>query len=341
MPATRDKLAGCMIGLALGDALGFPVEGEGPAVCAAYARDVVTPGKVPLRGADGFPFGQYSDDTQLARELLRSWRDRGGFDAADYAARIACLFAADAVVGRGRATEQAAERLIAGTPWFKAGTPPPSAGNGSAMRAGPLGVLLWDDADAMVRVTIDQGRITHADPRCMAGSVAVAGAVALAASDGAIDPKAFLAQLQEWTGRIEPSFESALRRLQSRLDLPADEAAAAIARDGLPPGVDSQWRGGISAFVVGSVLWSLWAFLNSPDDWLGAVALAIRPGGDVDTTGAMTGAMAGARLGLGAIPEPLARTVTDRGTWGYDELVALAGQAFDRRWAGAERRRPV
>ncbi len=339
MGATRDKFAGCLIGQALGDALGFPVEGEGPAACAAYARDVVRAGRAPTAGADGFAFGQYSDETQLARELVLSWRDRGGFDAPDYAARIARLFAEDRVVGRGQATEQAARRLIAGEPWFQAGTPAPSAGNCSATRAGPLGLLLWDSPEAMVRAAVDQGRITHSDSRCMAGSVAVAGAVALAARDGEIDPHAFLAQLREWTGRIEPSFESALRRLEPLLELPADQAARAIARDGLPPGVDSQWRGGISAFVVGSVLWALWAFLNAPDDWLGAVALAIGPGGDVDTTGAMAGCMAGARLGLAAIPADLARAVNDRGDWGYDELVALADAAFDRRWTGTDRRR--
>lgn len=339
MVATRDKFAGCLIGQALGDALGFPVEGEGPAVCGAYARDVVRAGKAPASGRGDFPFGQYSDDTQLARELVLSWRDRGGFDAGDYAARIARLFAEDKVVGRGRATEQAAERLIAGVPWFQAGTPAPSAGNGSAMRAGPLGLLMWDDPEAMVRAAVDQGRITHADPRCLAGSVAVAGAVALAARDGDLAPKAFLAQLREWTGRIEPSFESALRRLEPLLDLPADQAARAVARDGLPPGVDSQWHGGISAFVVGSVLWALWSFLKSPDDWLGAVAQAVAPGGDVDTTAAMAGAMAGARAGLSRLPGDLARTVTDRGEWGYGDLVALADAAFDRRWRGGERRR--
>jgi len=90
------------------------------------------------------PFGQYTDDTQLARELLRSLVERRRFDPADYAARIARLFTEGHVVGQGRATEAAADRLAAGVPWDEAGTPSPAAGNGSAMRAAPIGLMLFD-----------------------------------------------------------------------------------------------------------------------------------------------------------------------------------------------------
>ncbi len=55
------------------------------------------------------------------------------------------LFAESRIVGRGLATETAARRLIRGVPWDEAGVPGPSAGNGSAMRAGPVGLLYGDD----------------------------------------------------------------------------------------------------------------------------------------------------------------------------------------------------
>jgi ADP-ribosylglycohydrolase len=87
------------------------------------------------------PLGQYSDDSQLARELVVSIVDRGKFDAVDYAGRIAALFRENRIVGRGLATQAAADRLILGIPWYEAGAPPPSAGNGSAMRAGPVGLF--------------------------------------------------------------------------------------------------------------------------------------------------------------------------------------------------------
>jgi ADP-ribosylglycohydrolase len=53
--------------------------------------------------------------------------------------------------------------------------------------------------------------------------------------------------------------------------------------------------------------------------------------GDVDTTGAITGAVSGAFNGSGAIPSELARQVNDRGRYGYDYLVHLAERLWELR----------
>ena len=122
--------------------------------------------------------------------------------------------------------------------------------------------------------------------------------------------------------------------------LAPEEAAGPIARAGLAAHHRDAWEG-ISPFVVASVAWSLYAFLRTPDDYWEAVLTAIAGGGDVDTTAAMTGAIAGARGGLAAVPDGLARRLNDRGTWTYDELVGLAGEAWrlkTRGRAGSGRR---
>ena len=72
MPSTADAVAGSLLGLALGDALGFAVEGAPRRVAAAYADDLIRRGQAAYRDPTGFHFGQYSDDTQLARVLLAS-----------------------------------------------------------------------------------------------------------------------------------------------------------------------------------------------------------------------------------------------------------------------------
>ena len=81
--------------------------------------------------------------------------------------------------------------------------------------------------------------------------------------------------------------------------------------------------------MIPSVLWSLYSFLKYPDSYHDAVGLSIQVGGDVDTTGAMTGAISGACLGLEALPRHLAEQVNDNRTWGFDELVNLSDRAFD------------
>ena len=322
------RYSGSLIGQCLGDALGFIVEGEPPEICRKYVEKTLKAGRIGEYGRTPFPFGQYSDDSQLARELLQSYAECGGFDPREYARRIAMIFVENRIVGRGRATEQAAWRLAAGVPWDEAGTPSPSAGNGSAMRAGPIGLLFFDDPEEMVRAAHNQGRITHRDPRCSAGAVAIAGAVAMAVRGGEIEAGRFLSQLAEWAALFEGSVVDALRQLVEWVPLPPKEVATLVSGIGHNPDYPAEVRG-ISPFVTTSVLWSLYSFLRSPNDYRETVRTAIAVGGDVDTTAAMAGAISGAYLGLDAIPESWARRVTDRGSWGYDELVGLARRCHE------------
>src|SRR5690606_8763623 len=235
--------------------------------------------------------GQYTDDSQLARELMISCVEQRGFDPAHYAGRIASLFREDRAQGAGFATEEAAMRLISGVPWNQAGEPPPAAGNGTAMRAAPIGLLFGDDPGAMARAAHEQGVCTHQDPRCAAGAAGAAARVALACRPGAIAPEGFCAEVASRAAAHDEGFASDIRGLPGLLALPQQEATARIASAGLrPEEADAQpyhWSG-ISPFVIPSVLWSLYAFLREPDDYLAAVILAIEPGGDTDTTAAMT-----------------------------------------------------
>ena len=323
MPDER-RYSGSLIGQCLGDALGFVVEGEPPEVCREYVERTLKAGRAGEYGRDPFPFGQYSDDSQLTRELLQSYAECRRFDPRDYARRIAISFVEDRIVGRGRATEQAAWRLAAGVPWEEAGTPSPSAGNGSAMRAGPVGLLFFDDPEEMIRAAYDQGRITHRDPRCSAGAIAIAGAVALTVQSEEIEAEQFLSKLVGWSAPVDESVAASLRRLAGWVHLPPEEAVELISGIGWNPDYREEEGQGISPFVTTSVLWSLYSFLRSPGDYWETICTAIAVGGDVDTTAAMAGAISGAYLGLDEIPRFLARRVTDQGTWSFDELVELA-----------------
>ena len=327
MGPTPEQFSGCLVGECLGDALGFRVEGCPPEICRPYVEQLRGSGtKHSPAGQDAFPFGQYTDDSQLARELMVSYATLGRFDPSDYARRIRAIFAENRIVGRGWATQAAAERLMAGVLWEEAGTPPPNAGNGTAMRAGPVGLLFGDDPEQMISVAHDQGRITHKDPRCSAGSVAIAGAVALAAHPVKLEVKLFVSQLSEWVRRFAEPFAEHILQLPKWLELPPEEAAPIISRCGPADFVD-HWRW-ISPFVIPSVLWSLYSFLRTPEDYWETVCTAIGAGGDVDTTAAMAGAISGAHVGLERLPLPLAHRLNDQGTWGFEELVELAHRCY-------------
>jgi len=76
--------------------------------------------------------------------------------------------------------------------------------------------------------------------------------------------------------------------------------------------------------VVPTVLAALWAVLHHPSSWSGAVAEAIHLGGDVDTLGAIVGALAGVRLGASAIPAHLAS-----GVLASEKIESLAMRSYE------------
>jgi ADP-ribosylglycohydrolase len=93
-PAPPERFASCLIGQCLGDAVGFPVETASAAVCARYLDETLRAGRLAAPSRGPFTAGQYTDDSQLARELMISFVACRGFDPSDYASRLAQLFVA-------------------------------------------------------------------------------------------------------------------------------------------------------------------------------------------------------------------------------------------------------
>jgi ADP-ribosylglycohydrolase len=315
-----ERLTGSILGQAVGDAVGFVVEAEPPDVARTYVEEWLRKRRAGQRSSPHLPFGQYTDDTQLARELLCSWREARGWDPDSYAHRVAQLFAQKRDVGAGQGTRSAALRLLAGVHWSQSGTPPPYAGNGSAMRAGQLGLLLPDEA--VGRVAQEQSRITHLDPRCGAGAAAIALAVCIAGRAPKIVAEELVEPIATEIQADDESFSHAIRGVAGWVSLQPEAAARRLHERGLDGG-HPEWRG-ISAFVVPSVLWSLYAFLRSPDDYWETICTAVSVGGDTDSMAAMAGAISGARVGRDGLPKDLVARVNDRGEWDAAALTTLA-----------------
>jgi poly(ADP-ribose) glycohydrolase ARH3 len=319
-----DQFTGCLLGLALGDAVGAPVEAFPPAEAARYVARL-SEELVPEPGPGGWSYGQVTDDTQLARELLLTIADRGVFEPEAFAARLLQFVGSGRLIRGGAATLGAAKQLALGLPWHEAGVPAPYAGNGAAMRAGPLGLLYPHDLRLLTRVAVDQARVTHHDPRAIAGSVAMARAVAIAGRRGPISSATFLAEVSAAMEPLDAGFAGTVRGVREWCHLAPADAVSAIAARELEPEALAGWHG-ISSFVVSSVCWSLYAFLQAPDDFWEAIRVAIRVGGDTDTLAAMTGAISGARLGARALPGLHLARISDGGLPLSEELSALAGR---------------
>lgn len=327
---TEDTFLGCLMGGAVGDAVGLPVEGYPREACQQYVHEIVQPVTTSTYHRHNFTFGQYSDDTQLSRETyLTVIQGRGKMDPAIYALRIATLFQPGAyrVVGYGKQTATAAEAIRQGKHYTESGCAK-GQGNGSVMRSPALGVLLVRKSkEEIIHTTRVMSAITHASSASMDGSVAVALATQYAALTSSVpfQPEHFLEYIA--TG-VSPDFAPYVHELHQLRHASLDEAAKRITEIGVS-NKERRWGTGISIGARQTALWALYSFLRAPDSFKDCLSWAIAVGGDVDTTAATAGAICGARVGYAALPTQWTECLHDYHEWTFPQLLNMAKSAYE------------
>jgi len=279
-------VAGCVLGLALGDALGAPFE---------FRRRHEIPDPVPAFELPwrGLPPGSTTDDTALARNLVRSLAARGGFDPTDVAARHLAWFRGGpldvgaqtrrvlARMDRGESAEDAAR-----AEWEARG-PEVSAGNGSVMYCAPLGAAYANRPEELVVHAPLLSAITHHDERCRTAVLAVMVATAAAVRGE----------------RPEVAVGMALHAVLDRgggeeLEFLAQEAGRSRPVDGPDMGFCLFTAGlGLQALALGGE----WPRIG-PAEVEAELRRIVGLGGDTDTNAAVAGALLGAAGGTAALP---------------------------------------
>lgn len=296
----RDRYAGILLGTAVGDALGLPMEGMGP---RAVARSFPTIDRYALLGGTGF----VSDDTEqtalVAQSLARHPTD---LDACLRSFRKALLgWFLRLPWGIGWGTLKACLKIALG--FRKTGTS--SAGNGAAMRAAILGAFHFDDAERRRTWSDAVARVTHEDRRAVEGARFVAelasNLVTRSPDDARQVPVEAAAETVE-EGRIRASIAAAIELAGKGASL--DDAVAALGNTG---------------FVLHTVGISTFCFLRYGGDPGEAIVSAIRAGGDTDSNAAIVGAWVGALHGEQGLPCRLVEKLND-GPFGRTHLRALA-----------------
>jgi ADP-ribosylglycohydrolase len=171
----RERVIGCVLGLALGDALGAPFE---------FRRREEIPHPLPAFqvGWMGLPPGRWTDDTAMARNLWRSLVEHGGLRTDDVLRRHVDWLSTDppdvgnltrrVLSGVREGVLDAAERYVAER------GPEVSAGNGSVMYCAPLGAFRAARPELLVEEAPALSAITHWDGRCRTACLAITLAVA-------------------------------------------------------------------------------------------------------------------------------------------------------------------
>ncbi len=280
------KFEGAMLGAAVGDAIGAPVEGfSGERAARLYDE----------RGWK-MVSGRYTDDTEMMIGVAESLIACRGFNGEHMAMQFLRNY--DESRGYGPGTEEVFRilRRIGCQRWREASLSlfggEGSYGNGAAMRVVPVGLLYHDDVNKLVEVSYESSLITHAHQLAKEGAALQAYAVALAVrSDTGGEKLKMLRALKE--APISSSYMEKLSRIEEILRMERHD-------DEVRKRVISELGNGIEA--LNSVPTAIFSFLHT-ENFVESIKFAISVGGDTDTIAAMTGAISGAFHTVSEIPD--------------------------------------
>lgn len=282
----RSQFRGCLIGGAVGDALGMPTE-EGPSrppgrsIQETFNVDRVVD-YIDSPNPKFLKAGQYTDDTQqticLAETLLEGngrFEPRRFFDKLSEAVR-------GKMRGVGPSTMRVLDALAAGhvQELLQGQFTSASPSNGGAMRIAPVALLFHHDTVELRRQVVQVTRVTHNHPVAIAGACAQAFLIASRVGERpeSLDPGRLRQELAAFVAPVHEGFAE---------QLAGQGAGRAPGRscwveDTVPPVVD--------------------AFLSGPESWEDGVLEQVNSDGDTDTKASMLGSVLGAHHGLEAIP---------------------------------------
>ncbi|MFT3682494.1 MAG: ADP-ribosylglycohydrolase family protein [Ferruginibacter sp.] len=279
-----NKIKGALFGLAVGDALGVPVEFK--------SREDLK--RFPVKGMTGYgswnqPPGTWSDDSSLAFCLAESLVN--GYDLNDISRNFIKWFqqgywgAHHKVFDVGGATRFAIGRLITGTsPLVSGGLMEEDNGNGSLMRIIPLLFHIKDlPIEERYKKIKEVSSVTHAHFRSVFACF-ICLEMALLILNGKSAGEAYIEMQQQVNAfAVKNDFSKNELQLFSR-----------ILKSNIQQLPEKDIHSG--GYVLHTLEASVWCLLNT-DNYADAVLKAVNLGADTDTTGCVTGGIAGLLYG--------------------------------------------
>ncbi len=283
------SILGCLLGTAVGDAIGLPCEGLSKQRQQRIYPDLSTYHLI-------FGRGMVSDDTEhaclTAQALLVSGGETAPFRSC--LARQLRWWLTGLPAGIGLATLRSLIRLWFGVSPERSGVY--SAGNGSAMRSPIIGVCYGHDLDRLRDLVRASTCMTHSDPKALFGALAVAWAAYLASTNPNRDITP-----QEYTQSVTPLLGAEAKELTGLIERVASSVQAGETTEAFASQLGL--GKGVTGYIYHTVPVVLHAWLRHQQNYREAILEIIRCGGDTDTTAAILGGIVGARVGKEGIPQ--------------------------------------
>lgn len=301
----EDKYIGCLLGGAIGDALGFTTENLSRArIKKKFGR--LTDYYVNPTGA------YYTDDTQLTIALAETLIENNGFDRPTFRRKLARWWIVPPRLS-GRSTKNAALKCLLGLKQTGRNVP----GSSGAMRAAPLGLFYYDDEDALFEKTVDCCRVTHVHNSAIAGALVSTFSVAYCLKQQTFEKGAYLAKIADVAAQFDTEMSQRLLALEAMLDWDEEKVLKKLLEN-------SKVFGSPIGDIIST---AIYAFIKTPHNYAESVIFCINAGWDTDTMAAINGNTAGAWNGLTGIPHKWVDNL-ENGYKGKDYLVNLAKSLY-------------
>ena len=302
----RDRAAGVLPGVVIGNLLGLRFEGR-----YHFQIDAAHP-----QGVRDFPrlrTRELDDDVAQTLELALALAEPGERTDGELALALAGRLVHWAIVngrGMGDLNRRVIRRLLKGEMPLEAALAEYEttgrAPNGAAMRCSPVAIAYWNQPTDLVRVSAITAAVTHASPLCQLSCIL----------------------LNAVTARLLCGMAPATAELLAAIEADANQDLLAKARaDGIPVDVfdalcndgplpeDAEWLRrdqGLIGHTLLALQCGLWA-AETPQNFEEAIVGLTHAGGDTDTNGAVGGAVLGARYGRDGIPERWLENIDSNG----------------------------
>lgn len=300
-----DRAYGCLIGTAIGDALGMPASFMSPTqVRQTYGRitDFLKPSKQQIAHQD-LQVGGITDDTEESMIVASVLLEAKRFDQALFIDKmkewaINHQMLESTVIGPS--TRRFLQTVIEGGDVFDAGKTGDT--NGAAMRVAPIGIFLHQDLNQAIEAAIHSAQPSHGSKPGLASACAIAAAVAKSVAGSTIEAV------------MDAAIKAAEKGEKRGFDIPAPSVSARIqlAKTIVDRNSDKeldevamllyQYIGaGMKAYE--SIPLSLGIFYAAKGKVEEGLIAAVNIGDDADTNGAIVGALCGAYSGASTIPK--------------------------------------
>lgn len=300
------RFRGCLLGGAVGDALGMPTE--------RMARDQVvrtfgtSVDRFHQKPGGKLKAGQWTDDTLLVLATIDSILRERALNPAGIAREFGRIYKREEKTrGFGDTTKAALRRIAKGVPWTRSGFE--GTGNGVTIRISPVALFSYSNIAQLRRNIELVGSITHKDQEAINGGLAVAFVLACIINN-TFDRETIMSNTAEFVGHSQVSDKLIMvKTLLENRDLAYEEAVAHI---------------GNSGSVFETVGMSLYAFLKFGFSFRDTVVYPASFGGDSDSIASIAGSLSGAYFGDEAIPKELKAGVEKSRM-----ILAKAGELYD------------